>query len=209
MIKIKHLSKSFGKKIIFDDVSIDIKPGKVGIIGVNGAGKTTLANCISELTRYSGVIETYKRIGYCFSENILPDYVSIFEIANTLNWDINKLDKYLNLLYATEYKFEMIKNLSYGNAKKMNIIATLFLDNDLIIFDELTNGLDVNAQINLIDVLVNDPRDILLISHDFNILSKVCSSYVLVDDCDVKYIDVKKNDLEQYITSIVKVSDEK
>lgn len=208
MIEIKKLTKKYGKKYILNNVNITIESGKTGIIGVNGAGKTTFANCITDLTNYSGEIKVNKSIGYCFSENILPEYVSIYEITNTLGWSEEKLDKLLSKLYCMEYKYELIKNLSYGNKKKMNIIATLFLDNDVLIFDELTNGLDVNAQINLIDILKKETRDILLISHDFNILNKVCDKFIFIDNAQVKYLNTDIDTLEKIIVDIVKVSND-
>lgn len=208
MIKINNLTKKYGKKIILENITLNINSGKTGIIGVNGAGKTTLANCIAGLTNYSGSIVTNKELGYCFSDNILPEYVSIYEIIQTLNWSEEKLDSLLNKLYCFEYKYEIIKNLSYGNKKKMNIIATLFLDNDVLIFDELTNGLDVNAQINLINILNDDPRDMLIISHDFNILNKVCSNFILINECKASYLDTKKESLEKIIIDIVSVTND-
>lgn len=208
MIKISNLTKKYGKKLIFENLNLEISTGKTGIIGVNGAGKTTLANCITNLTNYDGTIEIKNQIGYCFSENILPEYVSIYEIIKTFNWNEKHLDELLNKLYCKEYKYEIIKNLSYGNKKKMNIIATLFLDNEVIIFDELTNGLDVNAQVNLINILNEDPRDMLIISHDFNILNKVCSKFILINKCNASYLDTTTQDLEKIIVDIVRLKND-
>ena len=64
MISIENLSKSYGNKIVLENINLKLKRGKVyGIVGENGAGKTTLFNCISGLEKYNGTINCeYKNI---------------------------------------------------------------------------------------------------------------------------------------------------
>ena len=57
MITIENLSKSYGDKIVLENITLNLKKGKIyGIVGENGAGKTTLFNCISGLEKHSGTI---------------------------------------------------------------------------------------------------------------------------------------------------------
>ncbi|MBE6051271.1 MAG: ATP-binding cassette domain-containing protein [Clostridium sp.] len=110
---IDKVCKSFSKNIVLKDASFKFEKGKIyGLLGRNGAGKTTLFNCISnELVIEDGKIYIEssegkeevddENIGYCYSEPILPEFLTGYEFLK-FYIDINR-NKIKNLLSIEEY----------------------------------------------------------------------------------------------------------
>lgn len=215
MLKIK--TKKFGNKVILKDLTFSFEK-KTALVGLNGVGKTTMIKILVGLdNHYDGEVDVLNNISLCLSENILPDYITIQELVSSQKLSNLELLKLLDKFDVSSYKNTLIKNLSLGTQKKMNIIYALLIKRDKIIFDEPTNGLDYQSIYNLITILNKDKREMLLVSHDFNFIEKTCDNIAILYDkkiIDNAPIDVilkkyGKPNLEEVFNLLVKNNEKK
>jgi ABC-2 type transport system ATP-binding protein len=190
MISLKNISKSYGSQLVLNDISCVFDSGKVyGIVGENGAGKTTLFRCIAGLESHSG--EAMCKF------NILKDHLGYLQ---TEPYFIDKMTgkEYVQLLcYAravvcTDLDSKNIFDLpldkyastySTGMKKKLSILGILMQENDLFIFDEPYNGVDIQSNIlisEIIHTLRKLNKTILISSHIFSTLIDVCDEIFLM-----------------------------
>lgn len=160
IIRLNHVTKSFGELKAVNDVTITIEEGKIyGLLGRNGAGKSTLLNLISnrlfadtgEITiDEESVVENDKALAkmYCMSDkNLYPDTIrikDIFKLSKTYypNFD----EEYANRLSAM-YKLDIkkkVKTLSTGYSSIYKIIIALSCNAPIVFFDEPVLGLDAH-----------------------------------------------------------------
>ena len=161
MLKVNHISKSYGSIKAINDLSFEVSEGEIfGLLGVNGAGKTTTFRMIVGLLEPDDGTITLnnKNIDYDITDDIgfLTEERSLFIKMSVLeqilfygnlngldNKEIEKrLDYWLDKLKITEYKNEKIKNLSKGNQQKIQFIAAVINEPKLLILDEPFTGLD-------------------------------------------------------------------
>lgn len=161
MLKVNHISKSYGSIKAINDLSFEVSEGEIfGLLGVNGAGKTTTFRMIVGLLEPDDGTITLnsKNIDYDITDDIgfLTEERSLFIKMSVLeqilfygnlkgldNKEIEKrLDYWLDRLKITEYKNEKIKNLSKGNQQKIQFIAAVINEPKLLILDEPFTGLD-------------------------------------------------------------------
>ncbi|MGQ8872594.1 ABC transporter ATP-binding protein [Paenibacillus sp. TSA_86.1] len=176
MIKVQSLSKAYGNRQVLDDINMHVKEGEIfAILGHNGAGKTTLIKCLMDLTKYSG------EISYAFDTSKLYDNISLqmqtsaFEEGVKVNdickfyKDILKSDidikKLLKQFDLEEHSTAYVNKLSGGQKQKLSILLTLINNPKVIIFDELTTGLDVMARRKIWDLLkdINSKNGVTII----------------------------------------------
>lgn len=196
MIRIEHLSKSFGNKQVLKDINLTMETGQVyGLVGINGAGKTTLFNCIAGLESCVGSITSD-----------FVDFKNQTGILHTTPFFFNKLTgrEYLQLLcYARKLKSQNfdLKNIfdlpldeyanlySTGMKKKLAFTGVIIQQNDFFILDEPFNGVDIQSNIIIIEIikrLKTQGKTILISSHIFSTLSEVCDSIFLLEDRKIK-----------------------
>lgn len=97
MFQIEHISKSYGKKQVLNDVSFPVPEGcAIGILGVNGSGKSTLLSCIAK--KYAGTPDV--RIGYVPQEN--PLYDELKPVDNLRMWTNKRKSEILQALQAPQ-----------------------------------------------------------------------------------------------------------
>lgn len=184
ILKVSNLDKSFNVPIL-KNVNFEINKGeKVALVGLNGVGKSTLVNIINKIIpQDNGEIQVdNNEISTCFTTNELPDYISITELIRFRKWDKKKLSELLNYFNAQKYEHTLIKNLSSGTQKKMNLIYTLLNPVQLIILDEPTTVLDFETTANLSEYIKNDSRTYLVISHDFGFLNYFTTKYLVLSE---------------------------
>lgn len=197
LLEINKLSKRFDNKVIFDDLSFKVNNGVTTIVGLNGIGKTTLMRIIVNLDKdFSGEINrNFKESSVCFSTNELPLYLSIYELVKSTNLSVERLNYYLKLFSIDQYKNTWIKDLSMGTKTKMNIIFAILWPSEILIFDEPTNTLDINSIIILIDLIKNESRDCILISHNLEFIKNV-SDQILIIESEKSVIVKEKSEIE-------------
>lgn len=190
MILVKKLCKNYGTNEVLKNISLEFAKGKVyGIVGENGAGKTTLFRCIAGLEDYTGEITSElmplkNHLGllltepFFFSKITGAEYIRL--LCNARNRKVesikekNIFDLPLNQ-YASTY--------STGMKKKLALTAILLQDNDYFILDEPFNGVDIQSNIiltELIHKLKELNKIVLISSHIFSTLSDTCDEIHLL-----------------------------
>ena len=167
MLNVESLSKSFENVQAVDDLSFHIRKGEIyGLLGPNGAGKTTTIKLILGLLEADAgditvlglkpeadEVEIKNRIGYVSEEPLIYKSLTPKELFNFIA-SIRKLDgakvtkklaEYLEGLSAIEYYERLISTLSRGNKQKVQIIAAILHDPEILIMDEPLAGLDAKS----------------------------------------------------------------
>ena len=190
MITITNLSKSFGKHKVLQNISVAFEPGKVyGIIGENGAGKTTLFNCLAGLENYDGAV-TYSNgilknvLGFLptdlffFSKITGKEYLELVCNARKIKLD-NIEDQNIFDLPLNEYA----ETYSTGMKKKLAITAVLLQQNMVFILDEPFNGVDMQSNLLIKEVILKLKslnKIIIISSHIFSTLKETCDQLHLL-----------------------------
>lgn len=179
IIEVNNISKSYDNNCIFNNISVSFECGKCYmIIGSNGAGKSTFLKCILGISKInSGEIKrNYSNLGYVPEKLLLPNNISINDFLQIIGLikemkktDIQiKIDNDLKLWELNEKKHSKIGSLSKGMHQKIIIMQALIKSPDLIVFDEVLNGLDVGMQkllFLLIKKMKKNNATIILTSH--------------------------------------------
>ena len=202
-IRVSNVTKCFGEFTAVDDLSFDILPGRVfGFLGPNGAGKTTTIRMIVGITAPdSGTIEvfgesmSYKlqgRIGYLPEERGLykkmkiADQLRYFAELKGVSSDEaeKRIDLWLERMNLMEWKGKKTTDLSKGMQQKIQFIATVLHDPDILILDEPFSGLDpINVEflIEVISELKTQEKTIIFSTHLMDTAEKLCNDILLVN----------------------------
>ena len=181
VLNIEHVSKIFGDKKIFDDISYGIHDGdKIGIIGINGTGKSTLLKIIAgeeETDEGQVITQNGLRITYLpqmpdFPKGaIVQDYVADGKWQK--DWSTqSEARNILNKLGITEHD-ALVEQLSGGQKKKVALARTLVNPSDVLILDEPTNHLDNEMVTWLEDFLRSFKGVVIMVTHDRYFLDRV------------------------------------
>lgn len=207
MIKVKNLSKKYNDKTVVDNVSVNIKKGKItSFIGPNGAGKSTLLSAVSRLIKHDvGEIMIDKKEINSWKSNELSKKVAILKQANNLNvrltirelvsfgrfpysqgnltqedWD--KVDEALSFMELHEIENQFLDELSGGQRQRAFIAMVIAQDTEYILLDEPLNNLDMKHSVQIMKVLrrlVDElGKTVILVIHDINFAS-FYSDYVV------------------------------
>jgi ABC-2 type transport system ATP-binding protein len=200
---VSNVVKNFGQKTAVDNISFSInKPGVFGLLGTNGAGKTTTIRMIlGILSKDSGIIEwdgkpvkrENVRFGYLPEERGIYPKAKVGEqlvyFASLRGLDGKTARKsmkfWLDRLAVTEYENTVAEQLSKGNQQKIQLIATLIHDPELIILDEPFSGLDpVNTDLfkGVIYELIDKGRYIIMSSHQMQAVEEYCHEILILKD---------------------------
>ena len=216
MLIIENLSKSFGSNKVLKNINITFEKGKVyGIVGENGSGKTTLFNCISELENFEGIIkDDYEKrkntLGflqtepYFFSKITGKEYLQL--LCNARNVEVENLDdKNIFDLPLDQYA----STYSTGMKKKLALTAILIQKNNLFILDEPFNGVDIQSNIIITEIihrLKELNKTVIISSHIFSTLNETCDAIFVLKNGEIseKVLkeDFKKLELEMKMFSI-------
>jgi ABC-2 type transport system ATP-binding protein len=179
------LSVSFGNHKVIDKLNLECLKGKLhGILGMNGAGKTTLFRTIYGFKKKDG--------GECIFENkpVNSRKIGFLETENYF-YSYMKGKEYLSLLSGTDTKFniekwnqifelplnDLIDTYSTGMKKKLAFLGVMALDRPILILDEPFNGVDVESNEKIFQILQrlkNHGKVILLSSHILSSLTNIC-----------------------------------
>ncbi|MDG6142991.1 ATP-binding cassette domain-containing protein [Lactococcus formosensis] len=158
------------------------KPGLYGIIGRNGTGKSTLFTAINKEMNYEGDIQISDgwhqgRVSYVATLDIFePNLRAIDYIKVLTKAELKNAEKYMPLFSASRFFKKPIKKYSLGMKEILAFIYTVSLEADLIIVDELMNGLDNAMRAKAFQILkeLSKTKIILLTSHILEEVEKHC-----------------------------------
>ncbi|RUA32506.1 MAG: ABC transporter ATP-binding protein [Bacteroidetes bacterium] len=190
MIKVRNLNKSFGKFLILNDINLELEMGKIyGFVGENGSGKTTLFKCIAGLENFEGTINSdyeplKNHVGLLLAEPhfigkmTAREYIILMCNARGISYEeIEKqnifelpLDRYASL-YST------------GMKKKLALFAILLQKNDFFILDEPFNGVDIQSNMMITELILklkNSGKTLIVSSHIFSSLTDISDEIFLL-----------------------------
>lgn len=201
-IVLHSINKSFGTLVAVRDVSFSVEKGEIfGLLGPNGAGKTTLLRLIMDIIRPdNGFIEVFggklgeddkNRIGYLPEERGLYTRQKVLGVlkylvqlkglterqakSNVLHW--------MARMEMSDVRDRKIQELSKGNQQKIQFIATVASDPDVLVLDEPFSGLDpVNARVMLetIRELAVAGKTIVLSTHQMSLVESLCRRIFMI-----------------------------
>ena len=205
MLKIEHLTKTYGEKKAVDDLSLHIAPGEIyGFIGHNGAGKTTTLKSIAGILRFDEgeitidgtSVKNYplackKKLAY------IPDNPDLYEFMTGIKYlnfisDIfgvsaddrqARIRKYADLFELTNDLAQPIASYSHGMKQKLAIISAWVHEPRLIIMDEPFVGLDPKAS-HLLKGMMRELCDrggaIFFSTHVLEVAEKLCDKVAII-----------------------------
>ena len=219
MLIVNNLVKKFSSTLAVDDLSFSVTPGKIfGLLGPNGAGKTTTIRTILNIIKpTSGEIifngnpitnEYYNIIGYLpeerglYKRSKVIDVLNYFASLKNLNKSeaLSRADFWLKKLKISDFREKKIEQLSKGNQQKIQLIAAILHNPQLLILDEPFTGFDpINQQEvkDLIQAFLSEGKTIILSTHQMELAEKLCEDILLINYgksvCSGKLSDIKKN----------------
>ncbi|MGI6225117.1 MAG: ATP-binding cassette domain-containing protein [Peptococcales bacterium] len=176
-IVVDKITKSYGEKIVLDNVSMKLRSGQVtSLMGQSGSGKTTLAHILLGLTKpNSGKIEglTGKSLAAVFQENRLCEGLSLMGnirlvLKNKIEDEkILKEMKEVGLEEETAYR--PVSQLSGGQKRRVAILRAVMAESDFLILDEPFKGLDKETKEKTMTYVKKSiiGKTVLLITHDY------------------------------------------
>ena len=189
VLDIQNLSKRFGERVLFQDISFSIAEGqRVGLIAQNGTGKSTLLSLLTgDDTPDAGTI-IYRngiRTGFLRQEPRFPKDATVLEACfSGVNPDDDtrlKAKQILTQLRITDME-QPVHQLSGGQQKRVALAQVLISNPDFLILDEPTNHLDLEMVIWLENFLSRGNKTILMVTHDRFFLDNVCSIILELED---------------------------
>ena len=198
VIEFKNVSKSFGDKLLIDDVSFKVPPGAiVGVIGPNGAGKSTLFRMISGKEQPdSGTVAIGKTVKMAFVDQTRDDLEDAKTVWQDVSGGLDNLTvgKFVmpSRAYIGRFNFKgndqqkLVGNLSGGERGRLHLAKTLIQGGNVLMLDEPSNDLDVETLRALEDALLEFAGSIMVISHDRWFLDRI-ATHILACEGDSQW----------------------
>lgn len=222
IIKVNNLTKTYDN-FKLDNITLDIKKGSIiGLIGENGAGKTTFIKLLLGLIKKDrGDILIFDRtlnskvkedIGVVLDDSFFPEVIKVKDVNSVMKNIYKAWDEKLFLKYLKDFSLNenmLIKNLSKGMKKKLEIITALAHHPKLLILDEPTSGLDPIVRKEILDIFLdfieNGENSILFSSHITSDIEAVADYIIFIDNGKLVFDKEKDDILDNY--GIVKCND--
>ncbi len=211
VLEVKNLSKSFGEKVLFKNLSFNLpRSAVVGIIGPNGAGKSTLFKILMEkITPDTGevVFGPSVRIGYSDQDRTFKEEANLYE-ALADGQDLVVVDQhqipirpFLAKFYFTgEDQSKKVSVLSGGERNRLHLAKTFLQAPNLLFLDEPTNDLDVHTLRALEESLENFSGCAVIISHDRYFLDRVATHILAFEGDQVLWFNGNYSDYLEDLT---------
>ena len=202
VLSVRNLGKRYGDFVAVDDLTFEIFAGEIfGLLGPNGAGKTSTIRILMDIFKAdAGQVElldrppgdSRARVGYLPEERGLYRDQKVLEVLVYLarlkgtapNIARRRVEQWLERVELQEWATKRVKELSRGMQQKVQFVASLIHDPDLLILDEPFQGLDpVNVELlkRLIRELVADGKTIVLSAHQMNLVEELCDRILLIN----------------------------
>ena len=224
-LKIESITKTFGTFTAVNNVSFQVEKGTIfGFLGTNGAGKTTTMRMILDIIRPDAGQITWdgvptreldrSRFGYLPEERglypkmeVQDQLLFIGQLYGASKHDVQqRIDTWLERLNITENRNKTVEQLSKGNQQKIQFLAAILHDPEILIMDEPYSGLDpVNAQQmkDAFKVLVDEGRTLIFSTHQLNDAQELSSDVAIIHRGNLlisgSVDDVRKSTGEHYL----------
>lgn len=218
MIKVSHLTKSYGKGAkAVDDISFTVNSGEVlGFLGPNGAGKSTTMNILTGyISASAGTVEVdefnildnprevKKKIGYLPEMPPLYLDMSVYDYLDFV-YNLKKVKKeskadhiqnIINVVGIDNVKQRRIGNLSKGYKQRVGLAQALIGDPEVLILDEPTVGLDPKQIIEIRNLIkdLGAERTVILSSHILSEVSAICERVIIISNGKIVAEDTPEN----------------
>ena len=211
VIEVSNLSKAFGKKQLFNDLSFSLPPnGIVGVIGPNGAGKTTLFRLIMKQEQPdAGTFEVGETVKIAYVDqthhDLLPEK-SVYEVISQGVESFRMGGRDINArAYLSKFNFtgtdqeKKIGVLSGGERNRLHLAMALKEEGNVLLLDEPTNDIDVNTLRALEEGLDDFAGCAVVVSHDRWFLDRICTHILSFEgDGNVVWYEGSYSDYEEY-----------
>jgi sulfate-transporting ATPase len=199
VIEFKNVSKSFGDRLLIDDLSFQVPAGAiVGIIGPNGAGKSTLFRMILGKEKPdSGEVVIGRTAKVSAVEQTREDLQGDKTVWEDVSGGLDNLTvgKFVmpSRAYLGRFNFKgndqqkLVKNLSGGERGRLHLAKTLANGGNVLLLDEPSNDLDVETLRALEDALLEFAGSVMVISHDRWFLDRI-ATHILAAEGDSKWV---------------------
>jgi len=230
LVVAEGLSKSYGRVIAVDGLSLEVKEGSVvGLVGPNGAGKTTTFRIVLGLVKPDeGHVEVFgenpwdnpdahAKIGVVYEKSLFPASEKVLDylerVCRIYGRPESRASEVLLLVDLEEATGRSIKALSAGMLQKFAIAHAIINEPQFVIADEITSNLDPKARGMLLDLILQLHKDqkvtFLLSSHILPELSRVCDSIVMINKGKVCACGSLMELYEKFAANIIRVSTDK
>jgi len=210
VIEFKNVSKSFGDRLLIDDLSFIIPPGAiVGIIGPNGAGKSTLFKMITghekpdqgEIVQGPSTKVAYvdqSRDALTGNHNVFQEVSGGADILNINGVEIQSRAYIGRFNFKGQDQQKLVGTLSGGERGRLHLAKTLLQGGNVLLLDEPSNDLDVETLRALEDALLEFPGCAVVISHDRWFLDRIATHILAFEgDSHVEYFQGNYREYEE------------
>ncbi|WP_267222439.1 energy-dependent translational throttle protein EttA [Dyella silvae] len=209
VIEFKNVSKSFGDRLLIDDLSFKIPPGAiVGVIGPNGAGKSTFMKMIMGKEQAdSGTVKLGHTVKLAYVDqsrdaldpknNVWQEVSGGSDILTIGNFEIQSRAYIGRFNFKGTDQQKIVGQLSGGERGRLHMAKTLLQGGNVLLLDEPSNDLDVETLRALEDALLEFPGCAVVISHDRWFLDRIATHIIAFEgDSHVEFFPGNYNEYE-------------
>lgn len=194
ILRLEHISKRYGEKLIFRDTNVNIERGdKIALIGANGKGKSTLMRLIAGTEPVEGKRQLGHNVIMAFyaqhqleSLNVENEILQELTEAGSKRNEMELRTILGSFLFTGDQVFKKIKVLSGGEKSRVALAKTLISEANFLLLDEPTNHLDMQSVNILIQALEQYEGTFVVISHDRYFVENVANKIWYIDDYQLK-----------------------
>jgi ABC-2 type transport system ATP-binding protein len=237
-LKAENLHKSFNGFVAVDNISFEVEKGKIhGLLGPNGAGKTTSIKMIAGLLKPDGgkvlvngkatdSLNIRQMVGFCPQELVLWNNLTCLEqlVFIAEMYDVpgkiarKRAKELLEKIGLADKSKKLVKTLSGGMQRRMNLLMALMHDPEILILDEPEVGLDPQSRVMVRDFIsaLAKTKAVILTTHNMDEADRLCSYITIMDHSKMLVTDSPENlkrkigkgdKLEIFFTGILKYDD--
>ncbi|MGY2131964.1 ABC-F family ATP-binding cassette domain-containing protein [Hymenobacter sp. HD11105] len=207
ILRMEHVGKKYGDKIIFRDTNLHIERGdKIALVGANGKGKSTLMRLVAGQEAPSNgnhqlghnVIMSFYAQHQLESLNVNNEILQEMNEAGSKRNEMELRSVLGSFLFTGEQVYKKIKVLSGGEKSRVALAKTLISEANFLLLDEPTNHLDMQSVNILIQALEQYEGTYIVISHDRFFVENVANKIWFIEDYQLKEYPGTYSEFEQW-----------